>query len=64
MINEISDFCKQYQFPSIKHRKWIYSRGGPTGPPLLGLIGLKAQLTFTNKSSRMGRPDSASLVVA
>ena len=27
------------KFPSIKHWQWIYSRGGPTGPPL-GLIGL------------------------
>ena len=21
------------KFPSIKHWQWIYSRGGPTGPP-------------------------------
>ena len=31
------------KFPSIKHWQWIYSRGGPTGPPL-GLIGLKCRL--------------------
>ena len=29
------------KFPSTKQWQWIYSRGGPTGPPPLGLIGLK-----------------------
>ena len=28
------------KFLSTKQWQWIYSRGGPTGPPL-GLIGLK-----------------------
>ena len=33
------------KFLSIKHWQWIYSRGGPTGPPL-GLIGLKDVTSF------------------
>ena len=39
-VNNIDTFnLKNHQvlklkFLSIKHQQWIYSRGGPTGPPL------------------------------
>ena len=58
MINEISDFCRQYQYLQLKKPSGVeveipvhkaltmdLLKGGPTGPPL-GLIGLRGRFAI------------------